>query len=313
MAFHHFHQTGKTAPIGRVVDVIFLLDILLETTLRNEPSGHSDYFRTTDLFSVTRPAFIPSLLSLLPYYLLLLIGSISGDGYVPDAFFALGRLPQLNRFRLLKGFFRSMEIAVDVDIRQIAVLKYVSAGTTFSCDSFPFMFLFSSCPSVHPPLRPPVPLFPPNPFLFLFLFLFLFIHVLFCFSFFSSFPSDFCLSSRLFSLPSLSFTLDFNHLQFRELHWLHVVGHLRGVRPRPDNVGLPIQRPLPLACRRRSYLQLKLHVAVSRRLGEVHRQVRRPESLRHHYYLREVLPLSLLGLPVHHEPRLLRFDAGQLA
>lgn len=50
------------------------------------------------------------------------VGSWSGAGVLLFA----SRIFQVNRVRLLKAFFREMEVSVDIDVRKTALVKYAA-------------------------------------------------------------------------------------------------------------------------------------------------------------------------------------------
>ena len=85
------------------------------------------YFRTTTITSSTYPSFYCDILCLLPWYIILLLTTVLNDNPTLQAtLLTLSRLPQLHRIRLLKSFFRSMEVAVEFDVRKTALLKYIT-------------------------------------------------------------------------------------------------------------------------------------------------------------------------------------------
>jgi len=158
--FAYGHQSGS-APSGpsvitTIVDAVYAMDLLAEclynaeanksatastslsfatasasstTSDNSETATETDtwYFRTTTITSTTNPSFYCDILCLLPRYITLLLTTVlNANPALQATLLTLSRLPQLHRIRLLKSFFRSMEVAVEFDVRKTALLKYIT-------------------------------------------------------------------------------------------------------------------------------------------------------------------------------------------
>ena len=87
-----------------------------------------DYFRTKGIFDKRLgSSFAVDASCLFPYYIVLIVVTAAPvSSPVGSWLFFIARLPQLNRIRLLKDFFREMEVSVDIDVRKTALVKYAA-------------------------------------------------------------------------------------------------------------------------------------------------------------------------------------------
>jgi hypothetical protein len=147
---------------GLIIDLIYVVDIFIQVAFNKlcltEITG-ADYFRTKGLFKKKLgSSFVVDATCLFPYYVVLIIVTVASiDAPAKSWLFFTMRLPQLvshlctitqnsvlstriqpqkiaflpaplsqNRIRLLKDFFREMEVSVDIDVRKTALVKYVA-------------------------------------------------------------------------------------------------------------------------------------------------------------------------------------------
>lgn len=131
LPFDAVFRSSLVSSHGFVIDFIYLIDIALEVWFWMGQSGaRREYFRRKGIFDMKLGSCLAlEVLMLAPYYaaycVLSATGSASTWSGAPALLFA-SRIFQVNRVRLLKAFFREMEVSVDIDVRKTALVKYVA-------------------------------------------------------------------------------------------------------------------------------------------------------------------------------------------
>jgi len=141
LPFDVVFSDSSSSSTGMAIDLVYLFAMITSfITVRKDPTTGKDikdgrgilaqYMRRKHMFERSKgDSFFLDALALFPYYVVVFILYLVSNESLKDAaslLYGLSRLPQLYRIVLLTSFFREMEVSVEIDVRQTALVKYIT-------------------------------------------------------------------------------------------------------------------------------------------------------------------------------------------